>query len=693
MKNIIRPYLGFYKNLNLTENTLLILITLIALSFFVFRDFGVLNVVSDERTYSTFARLVKMSDSILSNYVYLKIYSITNICGDNFYSCTKWLNELIYLLGCYLIYKISRLSINIKWAFYLLAIMIFFPINSYTSYFMPESLYFCFFWLLIYYLLAVLMHNIDIIRHYFVLGFLIAILSMIKPHALFIIPVILSFLYYINCHSEFKKSIIKKILIVIIVFITIRFLIGYILAGPNGLNLLGQIYAGINEKISYHHGDIFKSISDQAVNIFGHILPMLFIYFLPFIFIFQKIGNKEKNKLAPMAILFFGIYLTMLFISSYFTISISGYSVHEEINRIHSRYYNFIIPGIFILFLTAFSDDYQFKKNKKFNFYLIIIYLILFIFIINYRLWFNPNLVDSPEIASLVFNRIQIYFLGLLLFISLILYLYNHKIGLIFYSLIFFPAYIVGSMYFVNGEFQQRSKPDIYDSAGFFVRSLLPESEISKLLIISPAETGSYRSMFILSNADIGCLELPLGTSVDTAIRSIPGKEWVLLIGDYQEPTNSTFHMQANGSHLYHIAKEISLSFTQSSLPGVVESISGMYSSEPWGSWSEGKQVSIKFSFFLPSNFDLKLDVKAFGENNNIDIKIGSNQYVLKINSDFNQYIIPVRGLTSKVNNITFLIKNPTSPKQLGVNSDERMIGLAFKSLKIVPISKIDLIK
>jgi hypothetical protein len=321
---------------------------------------------------------------------------------------------------------------------------------------------------------------------------------------------------------------------------------------------------------------------------------------------------------------------------------------------------------------------------------LTIIYISLFIFMINYKLWFNPNLVDSPEIASLVFIREQSYMLGFLLLAALVLFFYNQKSGLKFYTLIFLPFYIVGSIYFTRLEFNQRSSPDIYDSAGFFVKSLLPNTEISKLLIISPATTGAFRTMFILSNAEISSIELPLNSAVDETIKTLPSKEWVLLIGSYPEPKNITYHMQANGSHLYHIAKDISIPFTQSSWPGIVESMSGIYPFESWGSWSEGKVVSIRLSRYLPSNFDLILNVKSFGENNDIVFSLGAIDYKLKINKEFNEYVIPIRGLPANINSIYFDVKNPVSPKKLMINPDERLIGIGFRSLKIVPVLKVE---
>ena len=691
MKNTINRYLEFYKKFNLKEDSILILIILIALSFFIFRDFGVLNVVSDERSYSMVSRLIELSKSPLPNYLYLKIYSTTNMCGDSFYSCAKIINEVFYILGCYFIYKISKFSAVNKWSIIIFAILLLLPINSYTSYFMPESMYFSCFWLLIYYLVIIVSSNIENIKSYLILGAMTAILSLIKPHGVFIIPAIIIYLAYINNTKNDKILTIKRILFYILSFIFIRFALGYFLAGDNGINLFGEAYNSLNSKISYNRGDILNSIFEQIKNICGHIFPMIFIYFLPLIYIFNQLIKlnilQKNNKILPMALLFLAIYFIMVFIASYFTISVSGYSSYEVINRIHSRYYNFILPSILILLSYFLNENYYSTISNKIKVFLFLIFILLFVFIINYKLWFNPNLVDSPEIASLVFRPEQIYILASLLFISLLLFFYNQRKGLLFYILIFFPTYIAGSIYFTHTEFKQRSNPDIYDSAGFFAKALLPKSEISKLLIISPETTGSFRTMFILNNAEISCIELPLNSSVEETIKSMPSKEWVLTIGRYPEPNNITFGMPSNGSSLYHIAKEIVLPFTRSSWPGIVESLSGIYPSESWGAWSEGKEVSIKFSSFLPSNFNLKLNIKSFGDNDSIILKIGTSQYKIKINSEFNYYNIPVRDLPGKNNIISFYIKNPISPKALKINPDERLIGLGFKSLEIIPIS------
>lgn len=118
-------------------------------------------------------------------------------------------------------------------------------------------------------------------------------------------------------------------------------------------------------------------------------------------------------------------------------------------------------------------------------------------------------------------------------------------------------------------------------------------------------------------------------------------------------------------------------------VPHIAE-IEGLYHREQWGRWSKGKVVELQFDTPIPENLRLVLHVGAFGPNIGLPIKlsIGSVATHFTISEKVERYEfrfhIPEPG---KI--IRFIVPQPVSPKKLGVGSDERMLGIRFKSLEI----------
>lgn len=115
-----------------------------------------------------------------------------------------------------------------------------------------------------------------------------------------------------------------------------------------------------------------------------------------------------------------------------------------------------------------------------------------------------------------------------------------------------------------------------------------------------------------------------------------------------------------------------------------ISKIEGLYHRERWGRWSKGKEVELQFDTPIPEHLRLVLHVSAFGPNIGAPVKlsIGSVSTNFTVSEHAERYEfklhIPVTETT-----IRFIVPQPVSPKELGVGSDERMLGLRFKNLEI----------
>jgi phosphoglycerol transferase len=74
----------------LIKNNWLIFAAVAVFLVLLFRNCGIYPLVfADEYSYSKFSRPLPLADSMISDYVYMAIYRLTNACGDGFLDCAR----------------------------------------------------------------------------------------------------------------------------------------------------------------------------------------------------------------------------------------------------------------------------------------------------------------------------------------------------------------------------------------------------------------------------------------------------------------------------------------------------------------------------------------------------------------------------------------------------------------------------
>ena len=116
----------------------------------------------------------------------------------------------------------------------------------------------------------------------------------------------------------------------------------------------------------------------------------------------------------------------------------------------------------------------------------------------------------------------------------------------------------------------------------------------------------------------------------------------------------------------------------------------GWYNSESWGTWSQGGSAKIYLP--LPANAPktLELNVNAFVNANypsqnltlDLDNQFYSEIQLSKSQNNLIQIKIPSEALKKRYLILGFKLLNPTSPKKLGIGSDDREISIGLVSAK-----------
>ena len=120
------------------------------------------------------------------------------------------------------------------------------------------------------------------------------------------------------------------------------------------------------------------------------------------------------------------------------------------------------------------------------------------------------------------------------------------------------------------------------------------------------------------------------------------------------------------------------VSFTSEQPPEGV-SVEGLSSPEPWGSWSVGNKVTLRFDKPLPTQFKLQVTARAYGPNAEkpITLLLGKQKESMAFRS-FNSMQTRNIKLKTPVDTLTFVVPEPTSPAELKESTDDRKLGIGL---------------
>lgn len=185
------------------------------------------------------------------------------------------------------------------------------------------------------------------------------------------------------------------------------------------------------------------------------------------------------------------------------------------------------------------------------------------------------------------------------------------------------------------------------------------------------------------------------GTSVtvsrdDGVIRFIPFSETRLV--DFSNQS-STAIMESMGFDEFGFREMIALDeyyyFSSYKLPSYLRALSGLSGSEPWGRWADtdvAPEVLLTFFEPLPHKFILQLEVNSLIDNE-LSVSFCEREYSQRLSPGKNsiEFFITQFGEDCETKNaIVISATHSKSPKELGINDDNRKIAYGLVSLRIV---------
>ena len=650
------------------------------------------TVFSDEYTYSKFARLVSFQEATIPDYLYFLIYRVTNFCGDGFLGCTRLLNVVFFVSAAPFIFHIGRALTGEKTALLIVVLAMLDPINSYTAYFMPESLYYFSFWVLSYFLLRINRNHLAI--WLVVMGVIFGLSSLIKPHAVFLIPA-LAFYFFAIDRNELMEggSLLNKYQKVLVFFISAmatKLSISFSLAGASGITIFGTSYTSMAVGTV---GDIkhYVSLVKLAMeNLEGHLLSMSLLFSVPICHLLltphhflRRYDFREQRLNINIAIYTSGIFIVLLSVVAIFTASASGTGVYETNARLHMRYYNFTLP----LLLLSVSPQLSLKPIVTTIISRATVGIPIAVAIC-YAIYthlspYTPSFIDCPELRGFTYDRTLFYVLSGLSLASVFIWIYSDRIGIRVFLYLMMPISVGFSTLIVNQElWRNRIHPDMFDKAGMFARQYLANADLGNMLIVGDNNAGLFRTLFYLDNPKASLETIPPEAAFN--LSSLPAnKDWLLVIGHHPLSESRPYQPAMHEFTLTHAEYIYTIDFRDAVWQAVV-SYSGLSGIESWGTWSKSDIVTFEFSEPLPDQFNIHLVAHAFGPNIGKEfMAYVGNHETRFILSGVNQEIVLSFANPKKTNALTIRVPSPASPMELGLSQDTRRLGIAFSQMKI----------
>jgi hypothetical protein len=538
------------------------------------------NIFADEWYYSKMSRLQEFKDALVPSYLYLWIYRGTNACGTAFYDCAHVANVVFFAAAAPFVYMIARQVAGKPVAAFLALLSIAAPINVYTAYFMPEAMYYFGFCVLSW--LALTRTHWHWAAYGAATGLALGLLSLVKVHALFLVPALCLFLPYVRwaAGGRWVATGLGSLGVALACIVAVKFGLGYLLAGDVALSLFGNFYQGA---VNVAGNQRFLGLIDPAlINGRGHLMALVLLLPLPLALIAQSVLQPPVREQAGKTALLQLYALLMLGaaagVTVLYTASIAPLGVNHEGLRLHQRYYDFVFP---LLWLVAASAALRY----------------------------------------------------------------------------------------------------------------VPPAERAQLTVAGSNTQDLMRAQFRIDDKDTSMVVLDGNPVIEQS--QIPVRQkWLLLLGKYQLPAGIKPVVETNEFSLVRVnlahRRVAGASFARPFGEGLITAAEGLSHIEPWGRWSDAKQVVLHFSRPLPRHARIVLKAQAYDLNTELPftMHVGGHSEHFRLGW-LPQEIGLVFDTDGKQRELAIDVPQPVQPSTRG-QPDTRAIGIGLSDIEIGVIDQPD---
>lgn len=665
---------------------LLLLASLAAVfAWLVARNHGLYPVVfADEMLYSAFARLTPLQEASIPSYLYLAVYGTTNACGTDFLSCTRILNTLFLVGAGPFIYLTARAYVGRGLSWFVTLMCMLAPINSYTAYFMPETMYFFAFFVLSW--IALTRGHWHWAKHAAVSGALLGLMTLVKVHAVFLVPALALYLAWL--HLPRAGVALGAGLLSAGAALAVKFGAGYAIAGDQGLFLFGSFY-GTQATNSAHHA-LSTLVAPGFINMRGHLMSLALLFGLPMALLAHSLLSRAAREeagpnvsaLQVYAFLMLGAALGMTIL---YTATIANFGPREAV-RLHMRYYSFVFPLLFIVAAAAIGAGRR-APGKVLRWMiaacLVGACLVAAIKIPTYFL----GMVDGPDIAALELTARTGQALATLSIVIVLMWALRLRGAALLYLFVLVPG-LAWNYHVKLAAFQsQVVNAGPFDKAGLAVRDHVPAAERKDITVAGTGLAELMRAKYHIDDRGVTLLEMADNAPFD--LDHLPVKrKWLAVIGPHPLPPELEPVLRTPELTLVKIGAShrsiASVAMNGAPTDSLIAGIEGLAGPESWGRWSNAKEVILRFKDPLPKRLNVVLTAQAFGPN-------AEQQFIARVGAAEKRFRVPTTPTEvflrlendGQQDTLRIVVPQPVSPASLGLSVDKRTLGIGLINVEI----------
>jgi phosphoglycerol transferase len=652
-------------------------------------------IMQDEMIYAKFSRLVPMSDAPIPDYIFYWIFSSTKACGPNFYSCGKAINLLAFVALAGVIFLIAKKAGGKVSAWIATVATLFSPIGYYTSFFMPDMLFFLSIAILSFCILS--LDENSKTKYWVLLGAGLGIAALIKPHALFFGAVIAIYAIYLEKRkTSFKvKNVVIKVAAAAVASVIAKFTIGFIFAGINGLSLFGTSYTGAitsigsqaSNGVQVQRPTFWESLTTFISQLWGHSLATSLLFaaagVVALFLASQKSFNETNRKSKDLAVLvLISLAVAIVTIGLFTTVITANGSDHSS--RLMVRYYDYLVPLFYVLIALSANVALIAKIHMRVKIMAAIVFAASLLAQLTHLEPFKPAFYDGTSlVATASGGWLNWLIIGLAISLILAISLKN-ILSQTIASLTLLGCLSAGLFVVGQGAINPLREPDRFDFAADFIKGYLTDEEIDALTVVSHEDYALARSLLLIDNAKVDYRVLLRGQTLGSKSLA-EGKEWVLLMGDTFLDSDGCMRQQGNGYILIKLCNSPEHYFNQTIPNSVVQSSSGISKPENWGSWTIGNKAVITLAKPLPRNAKVQftLAVPKALEDQTFTATVGGSSIEFNLSTEVIDGTFDFEN-QSPSREIILTIPNPKSQKADGSSQDDRAVGLMLYKLKVL---------
>jgi phosphoglycerol transferase len=582
------------------------------------------SVLIDEYSYVLDSHYRALTEAYYPNYLFQLVYSITKQCGPEFYSCARSLNAVFVIAGAIFLYLLAKYVSGKKWLGSVAAIAaILGSYGTYTAYFMPEAIFnfpmIVFFWALIRF------GKTENLLGWGSFGVILGIASLAKPHAFFVIPALVIFMFFWTraTKERFLVHSILRISSFLAGAVGAKFLLGYSIAGTKALSIFGSYgdVAGAGnaaiEAASRNSGlNVVGTAWGQTlmiVMILGFALPVAIAGILSGLTRDAKVFEANKVRFVIGLSL-----LNMMAVSALFEAWLSLFT------WMHTRYYSYLIPLTILVLIEGYSRSGVQIKPLIQRLVVGIFLVLASVSLVTAAIPYGANWIDAPDFR---FHIDNIVISSILIIVSIALvvwWLWDRKTPLLVAVVVSLVASTLSGAHISNFLVANFGQDSAHDQLGRVLRNYLPQIELDKTILVGDNNTTMERALFGSLSGEAKAILAP---EEGFDVSDVPvGSRWLVKVGEPLVLGVGNPDITGNGYYFY------SLSTENQKLPKVSDAVSGsgLCVDDAVKLWSCGgvSDVSLKTSVVPNATIDLILELSEEAAAAEVEFTLGDSTLV-----------------------------------------------------------------